>query len=127
MKRILSIIVAIAALAGCQKEETSLEGSKWVSLWGDYRVCLEFVSESDVRLYTIDSYDNFMGSLYKDSYFINAADVIIFKGRSIPLLISSYNYYKITSAVMDKDVMTVTCVSTRDENYTKESTFLRVD
>ena len=125
MKRILSIIVAIAAVAGCQKEETSLEGSKWVSVWGNYRVCLEFVSESDVRLYTIDSYDNFMGSLYKDTYFMNAADGITFRGRSIPRL-GNYNY-KIASAVMDKDVMTVTCVLNTNEKDTEESTFLRVD
>lgn len=120
MRKLAIIFAAIAVLAGCQKE--SLPNSKWVTSLSDQGYVMEFTSDSDVRIYECDSNYNYWDSLQEDTYTKNGNNITF--GGAMDYVRYTFNVYKITSARIDGDVMTV--VATKEDD-TEEMTFMRID
>lgn len=120
MKKLAIIFAAIAVLAGCQK--TSLPNSKWVTSLSDQGYCMEFTSKTNVRLYACDSRYNYWDNLQEDTYAKNGNDIIF--GGNMNYMRYAFTVYKITSAKIDGDVMTV--IATKEDD-TEEMTFMRIE
>lgn len=122
MRKILFALVAALALWGCEKEDSFI-GSRWITSLSNQGYVMEFMSDSDVRIYACDANYNYWSSLQNDTY-IKSGNHIDFSGSGIGVG-NIYNYKFFQFAEIDGDIMTI---HAENKNGSGEDyTYMRLD
>lgn len=109
MKKIVIIIAAILTLVGCEKNNASLVGSKWIYEFNSSTYVMEFTSKNDVRTYEADSNYNFKDSLTEGEYNYSNGKITFGENFGVArgaMIILYYRYY-FKTATIEGDVMKV--------------------
>jgi hypothetical protein len=117
----LILVLSVTLLVSCDKknsdsEKHPLKNTKWMcQMHSTGNLVLDFVSETDVKIYYINSSRILIGEIFNATYAINNSDSITFQ-QADPIkggFMSDYYYYLLTGTFTERFML----VKYQEEDY----------